>query len=175
MKRWELWYVNFPYEEDATKFSDRPAIILNTEPLRILSVKVTKHEKRSYDKFDTEIVDWGQAGLVCPSVARVSKTIKILKENFRRKIGELSTRDRDAISDAFIRFIMESNNANLYSATINSILVPDSDDLNIKCISSHNNDSTSDTNSFKNNKGTEDSSTSETTYFDSNNSDDSNP
>lgn len=108
MNLWEVWYADFPYEDDASKSSDRPVIVLSIVPLCILSVKVTKHPKRDSDEFDTEIVDWQQAGLAYPSVARLSKTITLDPSKFRRKIGELSDDDKTRIANAYINYLIKT-------------------------------------------------------------------
>lgn len=43
----EVWFVNFPFEEDSTKYLPRPAIILDIDTILVLAVKVTKHEPRN--------------------------------------------------------------------------------------------------------------------------------
>jgi hypothetical protein len=35
----EVWFVNFPLEEDSNKFLRRPVVVLNVETLEVLSVK----------------------------------------------------------------------------------------------------------------------------------------
>lgn len=74
INQWDIWLTDFPYEEDPTQFSSRPVIVLSVEPLWLLSVKVTKHKPRSYDKYDIEIKKWSESGLNEPSTARISKT-----------------------------------------------------------------------------------------------------
>ncbi|MDO4562234.1 MAG: type II toxin-antitoxin system PemK/MazF family toxin [Clostridia bacterium] len=85
MRVWELWFADFPYEEDNTIVKSRPVIILNVEPLEVLSVKVTSQQSRNSDKYDMPIVHWQYAGLKKPSVARISKTMFLDKNNFTKK------------------------------------------------------------------------------------------
>lgn len=106
-KRWEVWYADFPYDDDPGRSSDRPVIVLNTKPLVILSVKVTSHSIRVYDKYDTELKYWMAAGLTRPSVARISKVIYISKDRFRRKVGMLRPEDAKNILNTYDRFIQE--------------------------------------------------------------------
>lgn len=54
MNQWEVWYANFPYEENPTIVKRRPVIILNVDTLECLSVKVTSHEVRDED--DQQII-----------------------------------------------------------------------------------------------------------------------
>ena len=39
--RWEVWFADFPFEDDAGRSKDRPVIILSINPLTIATVKVT--------------------------------------------------------------------------------------------------------------------------------------
>lgn len=114
--QWEIWYADFPYEE-CEGSSKRPVIVINIEgekPVVLLSVKITKHEPRSADQFDTPIAKWKEAGLNYPSVARISKTIKLTEDKFMWKIGDLQPEDVIAISSRYIDYIFESqaNKAN---------------------------------------------------------------
>jgi mRNA-degrading endonuclease toxin of MazEF toxin-antitoxin module len=105
IKEGEVWYVEFPLEEDNTQFLNRPAVVLDVETLEVLSVKVTKHEPRACDKFDTPIVFWKEAKLHYKSTARVAKTIHIPKNQFKHKIGDLYPEDFEAIQIAFMNFL----------------------------------------------------------------------
>jgi len=107
MKQWEVWYAKFPFEENPTIIKERPVIILNQdkETFDCLSVKVTSKEIRDSDSFDTEILHWKDAGLKVPSVARVSKTMNLSKENFVNRKGELHNEDRVNVMNKFIEFI----------------------------------------------------------------------
>ena len=70
----------------------RPVLILNAEPLEVLSVKVTSQQTRTADKYDMPIVHWQYAGLLKPSAARISKTMFLDKDKFDVKIGTLHIR-----------------------------------------------------------------------------------
>lgn len=110
MQQWEIWYADFPYD-DKDESSDRPVIVLNIDglqPVVLLSVKVTKHEVRDNDKYDTPIQKWQEAGLKQPSVARISKTIQLSEDKFRRKIGVLQPEDIMTIGARYIDFVLES-------------------------------------------------------------------
>ena len=105
MNQWEVWYAKFPFEEDASITKERPVIILDVETLECLSVKVTSHETRSNDEFDTPITYWKEAGLPKPSVARISKTMNLEKDKFTKKKGTLHKDDRAVIMQRFADFI----------------------------------------------------------------------
>lgn len=110
--RGEVWFVVFPFEEDNSKFTNRPVIVLDedTEKLCVLSVKVTKHKVRSNDQFDTPILYWEKAGLRCSSTARVSKVMNLQADDFIFKIGDLHPDDLKEIEKQYIEF-MNKNKA----------------------------------------------------------------
>lgn len=101
----EVWFVNFPLEEDSTKTLPRPAIVLDVETLEVLSVKVTKTEPRDNDDYDMPIVYWQEAKLRFKSTARVAKTIKINKSLFIHKIGDIHPDDLVNVQQMFIEYI----------------------------------------------------------------------
>lgn len=129
MKIWELWYADFPYE-DKPESKDRPVIVLNTNPLCVLSIKVTGQDARDKDNYDTPIEHWKEAGLIKPSVARISKTMSLDADRFRRKIGDLHKDDIPVILKTYLQFLfdtqqieieneIEGNDKTLVSATTN--------------------------------------------------------
>lgn len=107
---WELYYANFPLEEDPSIGIDRPVIVLhasekNQEDVEVLSVKVTRHTPRDHDEFDIPIVEWSYAGLSDPSTARVAKSMVLSSSRFRRKIGVLHTTDQAKIAETYMNYI----------------------------------------------------------------------
>ena len=46
MRKGEVWFVEFPLEEDASRIINRPVIVLDENVLGVLSVKITKHKER---------------------------------------------------------------------------------------------------------------------------------
>jgi len=78
----EVWFVEFPYDDDPTKLSNRPVVVLDTDNLNVLSVKVTKHKVRDDDDYDTSIIYWKDAKLHFASTARVSKVINLNRDNY---------------------------------------------------------------------------------------------
>lgn len=105
MRVWEIWFAEFPYEEEPTILKSRPVIILNVEPLEVLSVKVTSQSVR--DKYDTPIVYWQEAGLNKPSIARIAKTMMLDKQNFKNKIGTLHDDDKVSILTKYTQYLKE--------------------------------------------------------------------
>ena len=105
MREWEVWFAEFPFEEDATVVKKRPVIVLNVETLEVLSIKVTSHDVRNQDQFDTPIVYWKEAGLNRESIARVSKTIRLTNDKFIHRIGDLHIADQNSIAKQFVAYI----------------------------------------------------------------------
>lgn len=113
IKEGDVWFVEFPFEEDPTQTSNRPVIVLNVDELKVLSVKVTKHSERKDDPYDTPILYWQEAKLKLKSTARVGKSYLLSKDAFIFKIGTLDTRDMDKITDVYIRYVMDTVEQNM--------------------------------------------------------------
>lgn len=107
MNPWEIWFAEFPFEDNPSIIKPRPVIVLdvNVEPIRVLSVKVTTHNPRTWDKYDTPIVHWQEAGLDRPSVARVAKSMFLTPDQFVHKIGFLHVEDQGDIYKQYITFV----------------------------------------------------------------------
>ena len=56
MNKGEVWFVEFPLEEDESKSINRPVIVLDENILGVLSVKITKHKARKEDPYDIPII-----------------------------------------------------------------------------------------------------------------------
>ena len=89
----EVWFVEFPLEEDNERTINRPVIVLDENVLGVLSVKITKHSPRKEDPYDTPILYWQEANLRLSSTARVSKITLLSQESFIFKIGDLHHED----------------------------------------------------------------------------------
>lgn len=108
MNVWEIWFADFPFEDSPTVVKSRPVIILNIDPLEVLSIKVTSKDVRADDPYDIAIVHWKESGLKFPSVARISKVMLLSKDKFKFKIGTLHDEDRIAILSTYGHFLEES-------------------------------------------------------------------
>ena len=75
MQKGEVWFVEFPLEEDNSKTLNRPVVVLDDNTLGVLSVKITKHKVRQNDPYDVPIIYWEDANLRLASTARISKVI----------------------------------------------------------------------------------------------------
>lgn len=101
----EVWFVEFPLEEDESQTINRPVVVLDEDSLGVLSVKITKHEVRREDPYDTPILYWQEANLRLASTARVSKVMNLRPEDFIFKIGNLHSDDLERIEKLYIYFM----------------------------------------------------------------------
>ena len=104
----EVWFVEFPLEEDNRKTINRPVIVLDENILGVLSVKITKHSPRNEDPYDMPILYWQEANLRLSSTARVSKVTLLNQESFIFKIGELHKDDLIRIENMYEKFLSEN-------------------------------------------------------------------
>lgn len=101
----EVWFVEFPLEEDASQTINRPVVVLDEDTLGVLSVKITKHAVRNEDPYDTPIIYWQEANLRLASTARVSKVMNLQPDDFIFKIGKLHPDDLNRIEELYIHFM----------------------------------------------------------------------
>ncbi len=101
----EVWFVEFPLEENPNQTINRPVVVLDEDNLGVLSVKITKHAVRSEDPYDTPILYWQQANLRLASTARVSKVMNLQADDFIFKIGNLHPDDLERIEELYIHFM----------------------------------------------------------------------
>lgn len=104
----EVWFVEFPLEEDNGRTINRPVIVLDENILGVLSVKITKHSPRKEDPYDTPILYWQEANLRLSSTARVSKVTLLSKESFIFKIGDLHNDDLIRVENMYEKFLSEN-------------------------------------------------------------------
>ena len=89
--------VNFPYEDDSTKFKIRPAVIISqgSNGISAIALKVTSTPPR--DRMDFQLISWALAGLNKQSTVRTSKRILIRYDAIIKKLGSLSSDDFTAV------------------------------------------------------------------------------
>ena len=107
MNKGEVWFVEFPLEEDENKSINRPVVVLDENLLGVLSVKITKHKARKEDLYDTPIIYWEEASLRLASTARVSKVTLLTKDSFIFKIGDLHHEDLQKIEEMYKKFLRD--------------------------------------------------------------------
>ena len=105
----EVWFVEFPLEEDNSQTINIPVIVLDENTLGVLSVKITKHSPRKEDPYDTPIIYWQEANLRLASTARVSKVFLLSQDSFIFKIGDLHQDDLERIEEMYKKYLEENN------------------------------------------------------------------
>lgn len=105
MQKGEVWFVEFPLEEDNSKTLNRPVVVLDDNTLGVLSVKITKHKVRQNDPYDVPIIYWEDANLRLASTARISKVILLPKDIFIFKIGSLHREDLLRIESMYEKYL----------------------------------------------------------------------
>lgn len=95
IKPGDVWFVNFPLEEDESTCLQRPVVVAKVESaeIEVLSIKLTKSKPRGSDRFDFPIKNWANANLYFQTTARVSKVMLLNKRSFIFKIGSLDPED----------------------------------------------------------------------------------
>ena len=83
MNKGEVWFVEFPLEEDESKSINRPVIVLDENILGVLSLRLA-------------------------STARVSKVTLLTKDSFIFKIGNLHPDDLSRIEDMYRKFLKDN-------------------------------------------------------------------
>ena len=101
----EVWFVEFPIEEDNSQIINRPVVVLDENRLGVLSVKITKHAPRQEDPNDTPILYWREANLRLASTARISKVMLLPQDSFIFKIGDLHQDDLLRIEEMYQTFL----------------------------------------------------------------------
>lgn len=105
MNKGEVWFVEFPLEEDPDRILNRPVVVLDENLLGVLSVKITKHKVRREDPYDIPIIYWQEANLRLASTARVSKVTLLTRDCFIFKIGDLHRDDLERVEEMYKRFL----------------------------------------------------------------------
>lgn len=105
MQKGEVWFVEFPLEEDNSKTLNRPVVVLDDNTLGVLSVKITKHKVRQNDPYDVPIIYWEDANLRLASTARISKVILLPKDSFIFKIVSLHREDLLRIESMYEKYL----------------------------------------------------------------------
>lgn len=107
----DIWWVNYPLEENDTETKKRPAIVIREEQhgYEVLVVKVTselRHLGNDKYKVDFLIEKWSEANLTKESLARVSKFARVNECFFEGYIGRLAEEDLNTLKVNLI-FLLE--------------------------------------------------------------------
>ena len=109
LQKGDVWFVEFPLEEDPSCSLNRPDVVLDENTLGVLSVKITKHKPRSEDPYDIPILYWEEAGLRLASTARVSKVMLLTRDSFIFRIGSLCQSDIERIEKMYQKFLLDNS------------------------------------------------------------------
>ncbi len=109
MQKGEVWFVEFPLEEDPNRILNRPVIVLDENILGVLSVKITKHQPRAADPYDIPILYWEEAGLRLASTARISKVTLLSRDSFIFQIGNLCQEDMERVEATYRKFLEDNS------------------------------------------------------------------
>lgn len=93
MKQWDIWEANVPYQEDPTKASVRPVLII--EPTKVLVLKMTTHQHSEDPKpLEFEVSKWQAAGLTAKTFVQCDRFIELRMDSFTgRQYGRLQAAD----------------------------------------------------------------------------------
>lgn len=100
----EVWYAQFPLEEDPTSYIERPVIIADIRLPKLLVIKVTTSEPRKHYPFDTPIAFPRHAKLPKQSTARISKINVLDETQLLNQKGTLHPLDDKNIFDFLYTF-----------------------------------------------------------------------
>ncbi|KXB63252.1 MULTISPECIES: type II toxin-antitoxin system PemK/MazF family toxin [Olsenella] len=97
--RWEVWHARFNFQE-GKGYKYRPVIVLASDGRDQLVMMVTSATNKLHLENDYRLVDWAQAGLDKPSIARVDRIAQIPASYLGTagRIGRLSERDALALA-----------------------------------------------------------------------------
>jgi mRNA-degrading endonuclease toxin of MazEF toxin-antitoxin module len=91
-KDFEVWFADFPHEENTEDTDDRPVVLVRIlDDNHVFALMITKHGIR--DDNDMAIENWKETGLDCPSTIRLHRAYKLATTRLRRKIGNLTQTD----------------------------------------------------------------------------------
>jgi hypothetical protein len=97
-KPWEIWWATVAYDDNPSKSTVRPVLIVDTEAMVAIALKLTTHAPR---KGEFPLVDWSFSGLPEETTVRIGKVLKLTDSDIKNKIGRVSVRDRVKIENAF--------------------------------------------------------------------------
>lgn len=103
----DVWYARFPLEENPNQYIERPAIIADVNLPDVAIIKITKHDPRDYDPFDTIIVHFNHAKLKLKSTARVSKLVVVNEKQILNRKGSLHPDDYNRVFSSLSAFLNE--------------------------------------------------------------------
>ena len=106
-KKWEIWHARFNFEGSGYKF--RPVLVVSVEE-DMLVIMVTGTNNKLTLEHDYQIIEWKEAGLVKPSIARVDRLAAIPLDYIGTagRIGSLTARDQNNLEEAIMETYPEA-------------------------------------------------------------------
>lgn len=93
MQKWDIWLANVRFEDNPEEYKLRPVLVIDKQNMFILSFKMTSHSPRQNFHGEYSIKYYKEAGLIKPTVIRLSKKLLLLENEFIHKIGRLHPYD----------------------------------------------------------------------------------
>lgn len=90
---WQVWWANVRFEE-SNEMKQRPVLIIDTEKMIALALKMTTHEPR---RGDYALMDWKKAGLRQQTCVRFHQKLELTENVIDNQIGAISLFDRLSI------------------------------------------------------------------------------
>lgn len=81
---WDIWLAKVEFE-DVQDIKVRPVVVIKEDIVYVLSIKLTTHEPRYSFSGEYRLQFWKESGLKCQTTARLTKTLRIDKNNFIKK------------------------------------------------------------------------------------------
>lgn len=107
-KRWDVVAVAFPFLE-GTDAKRRPALIISTDRLLkeqgLFWIAMITTAKSGHRRDDIAITDRERAGLPEDCVIRIARIATIGEAQIARRLGEITTKDRNAATGLLRRYI----------------------------------------------------------------------
>ena len=97
----EIVIISFPFSNLAGTVRRPALVLLDSGDDDMVVARVTSQSVR--DDFDVEILEWEQAGLLLPSIARVHKLATLDKNLAERRLGILTFGDWMQVRSTFER------------------------------------------------------------------------
>lgn len=93
LNKWDVWLAAVKFEDKPDVIKERPVIIYDKHKAFLLSFKVTGQMPRKNFAGEYVLQEWKEAGLDTVSVVRTEQQLKLVPQDFRKKLGHLRTRD----------------------------------------------------------------------------------
>lgn len=93
MQKWEVWLAKVAFEDNPSEAKERPVLVIDKKEAYIISFKMTSQKPREKYFGEYPIQFFHEAGLIKPTVIRLSKKLALLEDEFIRKLGRLHPYD----------------------------------------------------------------------------------